>query len=198
MNMLLLVVAVVACTALFLLWLAARLRAAEARRPWPYFAKKPLSPPEQVLYFRLVEALPEHIVLAQVQLSRVLGVRQKGREHRAWLNRIDRLSADFVVCRKDASVLVAIELDDATHRRAARRKTDARKDRALTSAGIPVLRWIVADIPDAAGIRAAMPAAAPVARPLETGSHGARARIEPFIGETVVTPLPDGAKRKHR
>ena len=33
---------------------------------WPYHARKPLSAPEQVLYFRLVKALPEHIVLAQV------------------------------------------------------------------------------------------------------------------------------------
>ena len=43
---------------------------------WPYYAKKPLSQPEQVLYFRLVEALPDHIVLAQVQLSRLLGVKK--------------------------------------------------------------------------------------------------------------------------
>jgi hypothetical protein len=42
--------------------------------PWPLFVKKPLSAPEQVLYHRLVKALPEHIVLAQVQVSRVLGV----------------------------------------------------------------------------------------------------------------------------
>jgi hypothetical protein len=28
------------------------------------------------LYFRLLHALPEHIVLAQVQLSRILGVKE--------------------------------------------------------------------------------------------------------------------------
>jgi hypothetical protein len=37
---------------------------------WPFYAKKPLSQPEQILYFRLVQALPDHIILAQVQLSR--------------------------------------------------------------------------------------------------------------------------------
>jgi len=31
--------------------------------PWPFHARKPLSVPEQILYFRLLEALPEHIVL---------------------------------------------------------------------------------------------------------------------------------------
>src|SRR3972149_6232971 len=40
---------------------------------WPFYAKKPLSQPEQILYFRLVQALPDHIILAQVQLSRLLG-----------------------------------------------------------------------------------------------------------------------------
>ena len=44
--------------------------------PWPFYAKKPLSQPEQVLYHRLLSAMPECIVLAQVQLSRVLGVKQ--------------------------------------------------------------------------------------------------------------------------
>ena len=60
--------------------------------------------PDQVLYHRLVKALPEHIVLAQVQVSRVLGVK-KGFDFRAWNNRINRLSYDFVVCAKDASVV---------------------------------------------------------------------------------------------
>ena len=41
---------------------------------WPFYAKKPLSQPEQVLYFRLIQAFPEHIILAQVQLSQLLGV----------------------------------------------------------------------------------------------------------------------------
>jgi len=51
---------------------------------WPYFAKKALSRPEQVLYFRLVRALPDNIVLAQVQLSRILGVK-RGSDYQSWL-----------------------------------------------------------------------------------------------------------------
>ena len=51
---------------------------------WPFYAKKPLSQPEQILYFRLIQALPEHIILAQVQLSRLLGVK-KGQAIRSWI-----------------------------------------------------------------------------------------------------------------
>jgi len=61
---------------------------------WPFYAKKPLSQPEQILYFRLIQALPEHIILAQVQLSRLLGVK-KGNNYQAWSNRVNRMSADL-------------------------------------------------------------------------------------------------------
>lgn len=122
---------------------------------WPFFPKKLLTQPEQVLYHRLVAALPDHMVLAQVQLSRVLGVK-KGFNFHEWNNRINRLSLDFVVCRKDASIVAAIELDDKTHERPARIKADARKSQALSAAGVRLLRWRVSAIPDDVAIRGAI------------------------------------------
>jgi len=106
------------------------------------------------LYFRLVQALPDHIVLAQVQLSRLLGVK-KTNNYQAWLNRISQLSADFVVCKKDSSVVAVIELDDATHQKEGRKAADAKKNKALSSAGVPILRWQAKAIPDVAAIQGA-------------------------------------------
>jgi len=114
---------------------------------WPYYAKKPLSQSEQILYFRLVEALPEHFILAQVQLSQLLGVK-KGHNFQTWHNRINRMSADFVVCNKDSRIIAVIELDDATHQRSDRQIADAKKDQALASAGVHILRWHMKSIPD--------------------------------------------------
>jgi hypothetical protein len=61
---------------------------------WPVYAKKPLTQPEQILYWRLIKALPRfcvlRIVLAQVQCPRVLGVRG-GFNFHEWNNRINRL-----------------------------------------------------------------------------------------------------------
>ena len=126
---------------------------------WPFYAKKPLSQPEQILYFRLVQALPDHIILAQVQLSRLLGVK-KGNNYQAWSNRINRMSADFVVCNKDSSIVAVIELDDATHEREDRQAADAKKDKALGAAGVQIVRWQAKAIPDLASIqRAFMPKA---------------------------------------
>jgi hypothetical protein len=122
---------------------------------WPFYAKKLLTKPEQVLYFRLVKALPECIVLAQVQLSRVLGVK-KGFNFGQWHNRINRLSLDYLVCLKDSTVVAAIELDDSTHSRSDRQYADRRKETALASAGITLLRWNVASLPDESSIRKAL------------------------------------------
>jgi hypothetical protein len=121
---------------------------------WPFYAKKLMTQPEQALYYRLVGALPDHIVLAQVQVSRVLGVK-KGFNFNEWNNRINRLSYDFVVCGKDSTVLAAIELDDKSHDSKSRADTDAKKDKATAAAGVRLIRWNVKTLPDFATIEAA-------------------------------------------
>ena len=119
---------------------------------WPFYVRKPLSQPEQVLYHRLVRALPEHIILAQVQVSRVLGVKKGSRFHE-WNNRINRLSYDFVVCSKDSTVLAAIELDDKSHDAPSRRSTDEKKNKATADAGLRLVRWHVRSMPNEEAIR---------------------------------------------
>lgn len=111
-----------------------------------FFKKKPLTEIEQGLYFRLVTALPEHIVLAQVQISQLIGVK-KGPQWQTWFNKISRKSADFVVCKKDFSVAAVIELDDATHQREDRKNADTDKNAALNGAGIKIIRWQAKNLP---------------------------------------------------
>lgn len=123
--------------------------------PWPFYAKRPLTKPEQVLYHRLIRALPDHIVLCQVQVSRVLGVK-RGFKFNQWNNRINRLSYDFVICGKDASVIAVIELDDSTHQKSARQEADKRKDKATNDAEVKMIRWNVKALPDQSAIQAAL------------------------------------------
>lgn len=121
---------------------------------WPFYAKKPLTQPEQILYHRLVAAMPECIVLAQVQLSRVLGVK-KGFNFNEWNNRINRMSIDFLVCLKDSTIVAAVELDDKTHEKTSRIKSDDNKERALSASGVALIRWQVSALPDETAIRQA-------------------------------------------
>lgn len=122
---------------------------------WPFYVKKPLSQPEQILYHRLVHALPDHIVLAQVQVSRILGVK-KGSKFNEWNNRINRLSYDFVVCAKDSTVIAAIELDDKSHEKASRQSADGKKNKASADAGLRLIRWNVRSLPNDQTIRQAL------------------------------------------
>lgn len=119
---------------------------------WPFYVKQLLSQPEQILFHRLVKALPEHIILAQVQVSQVLGV-HKGFNFYEWNNRINRLSYDFVVCNKDGSVHAVIELDDKSHESKERVEADKRKDRATSAAGIRMVRWHARSMPDENAIK---------------------------------------------
>lgn len=119
---------------------------------WPYSAKAPLTEVEKKLYFRLREALPDHIILAQVSLYGVLNVESKA-EHMKYFNKISRKSLDFVVCDDDFNVITVIELDDKTHELPDRIKADYEKDTALKSAGVNIIRWQVKKFPTQATIR---------------------------------------------
>lgn len=109
------------------------------------FAKELLTKNEQPMYFRLVEALPEHVVLAQVSFSALLTTRDMTAR-----NRFDRKIADFVICTKAFKVIAAIELDDSSHN--GRESKDAERDQLLTNAGYRVLRY--KRVPDIDKLRA--------------------------------------------
>ena len=153
------VLLLIAVVALLLYLKKQGLLEAKGAGPWPFYVKKPLTQPEQVLYHRLVKALPEHIVLAQVQVSRVLGVK-KGSNFNEWNNRINRLSYDFVICSKDSTVLAAIELDDKTHESTRRTLTDEKKNKATADAGLRLIRWNVKALPDESAIQTQLRSAA--------------------------------------
>lgn len=124
---------------------------------WPVFPKKVLTPVEQQLYHRLVRAYPDHIVLAQVAFSQLVGVR-KGENFTAIWNRYNRLTADFVICRKDFGIAAVLELDDRSHDNPARQDADRRKAAICEAAGIPLHRLNVNPLPNEAELRGLVPA----------------------------------------
>lgn len=107
---------------------------------FPFEQTRPLTEREQVLYWRLRNVLPDQMVLSQVAVSRILRV-EKGHDFRAWLNRVNRMTVDFLVCLPDGTIVAAIELDDGTHDVDERALADAKKAKALESAGIKLLRF---------------------------------------------------------
>lgn len=121
----------------------------------PYNSKKPLTETEQILYHKLIEALPECIVLAQVQLSSIIGINKfkaQG-EYYKWLNPILQQSVDFLVCLKDFTIVAAIELDDKSHWGEKSKNRDSKKDKNLEAAGITLIRWHAESIPSVEKIK---------------------------------------------
>ena len=130
-------------------------RTTSPEAPLRYRQVTPLSRPEQTLYWRLREALPECVVLSQVTFSRFMKPDTGGLAplavYRALQNRIAQKTLDFLVCLPDFTVVAAVELDDASHRA----EHDRQRDELLNAAGITVIRVTVDDIPSAQRIREA-------------------------------------------
>jgi very-short-patch-repair endonuclease len=133
---------------------ALRRKNQEVGAPWPVYAKRLLGEREQVLYWRLVGAFPEHVVLAQVSLSQLIGVQKGTTNRQAVLNRFRQLCADFVICERNFVAVGVVELDGLSHDHPRKADADLRKTQALQAAGLTIVRVNVADLPDEAMLRA--------------------------------------------
>lgn len=124
---------------------------------WP-FEKKPLiTNTESILFERLLQALPNNHIFTQVQLSQLVRVK-KGHSFKVWFSRISQMSADFVIADSSFNIVAVIELDDKSHySNEDRQKADQKKDKALTAAGIKVVRWRCEVMPSVEQIQLTFP-----------------------------------------
>jgi len=88
-----------------------------------------------------------------VALSQLIDVPESHPERLSIRNRFSQLVADFVLCRADLSIVAVIELDDGSHERADRRAADARKTKALTDAGLKLVRVPAGPLPTSEKLR---------------------------------------------
>lgn len=91
----------------------------------------------------LRQASPGMDVFGKVRLEDVIAVERglSQSERQAARNRISQRHLDFVLTDpRSTRVLLAVELDDASHASPRARKADAFKDGALRAAGVPLLR----------------------------------------------------------
>ncbi|MDH2017609.1 DUF2726 domain-containing protein [Acinetobacter ursingii] len=100
----------------------------------PIKGKRILTMNEQPTFFRLREALPEHIVLAQVAFSAFMTA--KGFPTR---NLFNRKVADFVVLDKSLNIVAIVELDDSSHK--GNEDKDSDRDALVAEAGYRVIRY---------------------------------------------------------
>ncbi len=109
---------------------------------YPYELQPILTSAECKFRTALLECLPDYAVLqCKVRLADFLKVVAKGSEWRSSFNRVSQKHVDFLVTDAVGLPLVAIELDDSTHRRVQRTiLSDDFKNKALDAAGLPLIR----------------------------------------------------------
>lgn len=123
---------------------------------WPFTPMPIMTDTEVIFFHKLQDALPEYHIFVQVQLSRIIECNSdEAGERSFWFNRICRQSVDYVITDIDGqTTLVAIELDDWTHSSSkSRQKADDKKDKALASAGIAIVRFHAERMPSADMLR---------------------------------------------
>ncbi len=124
----------------------------------PYFSRKTLlSPGERAFYHMLTRAVPHGVTIAaKVRLADLIDCSADARKA-GFFSKISQKHVDFVLIDCDSTaLLMVIELDDQTHRRRRVIESDAFKDRALSAAGIPILRVSAKASYNPAEIRAAV------------------------------------------
>jgi hypothetical protein len=125
----------------------------------PYISKPPLTHTEKIFYHRLKEALPEFIVLAQVQLSSFLRVDETQTNYQnylKWFGPISQQSVDFLICDNDFLIIAAIELDDKSHVGVKSIARDNKKSNNLDAANVPLIRWHAEAMPEPEVIKQAV------------------------------------------
>lgn len=92
---------------------------------------------ELTLYHQLKEAAPRYHVFTQVSLSQLFYI--KSQHAFNVLGHVDRKSVDFVLCRPDTSIVMAVELNGPFHQNPEQIASDEVKRQSLKQAGIPLL-----------------------------------------------------------
>ena len=118
---------------------------------WPPQAVRVMTLGERQAFEVLRRALPSHVVLSQVPLSRFISVPTRN-PYQQWLQRAGRLSVDLLVCDFSSRPVAAIEIRTAeeSERSAARHR---RLVEVMRAAGVVVHEWNEDDLPSIAEVR---------------------------------------------
>jgi hypothetical protein len=118
---------------------------------WPPQAVRVMTLGERQAFEVLKRALPGHVILSQVPLSRFISVPTRN-PYQLWLQRAGRLAVDLLVCDYSSRAVAAVEVRTADEsKRSARRHQ--RLVEVLRAAGVQVFEWDEDQLPDVVAAR---------------------------------------------
>ncbi len=87
-----------------------------------------------------------YLLLTQINLDKLVYIKNSGDKYFALRNKINRKSIDFLVVTKNhLHPVLAIELDDSSHQKSSRRKRDQFVNRLFEKINLPLLRITTKD-----------------------------------------------------
>lgn len=163
---------------------------------WQPTPTRVLTAGEREAHGVLRRALPEHLILAQVPLARFLKVPTR-HSYTEWLRRVGQICADIVVCEPNSLAVAVVEIRAADGQDSERaRKRQARMERVVKAAGLPLHIWRDAAIPDVEEARNAILQSLGLlttqegAAQVRTRGDGATGRWRPDGGAEPAEPPP--------
>lgn len=157
---------------------------------WRPEVTRVLTQHERQAWRTLVQAFPDHVILAQVPLQRFLKV-PKRHSYGEWLHRVGRLTADLLVCDAATQVLAVVEVHSPRDSERSKQRHE-RLSRVLKEAGVRLVVWIENAIPGVDTARSTvlpMPAlaeaaaASPRPQPMPTPAAAGRPAAPPPVPE---------------
>jgi hypothetical protein len=118
---------------------------------WPPQAVRVMTLGERQAFEVLRRALPAHVVLSQVPLSRFISVPTRN-PYQQWLQRAGRLAVDILVCDYSSRALAAIEVRTAEESERSAKRHE-RLMQVLRAAGVVVYEWNEDALPSVAEVR---------------------------------------------
>ena len=155
-----------------------------------------LTTAERQAYLVLRRALPDHMILAQVPVARFLKVPTR-HSYSEWLRRVGQLCVDLVVCDNTSQVVAIVEIRGAEGQESERTlKRQARMDRVLQAAGLPLHIWREDQIPSAAAAREALTEEHPADFDQHEGAASISTRPGAQRGAEADFPIINGAREQ--
>lgn len=116
---------------------------ARQKEKLPYSLKTELLSAGEISFYHILKAIagPSVTICPKVRLTDVFSV-QSGKGWQSNWNRISQKHVDFLLCdAATMTLLMAVELDDKSHKRADREARDELVNRVFDDAGLPLLHF---------------------------------------------------------
>jgi hypothetical protein len=118
---------------------------------WPPQAVRVMTLGERQAFEVLRRALPGHVILAQVPLSRFISVPTRN-PYQLWLQRAGRLAVDVLVCDFSSRAIAAVQVRTADETPRAAKRHQRLID-VMRAAGLTVHEWDDSNLPSVAEAR---------------------------------------------